>query len=80
MHGSTRLQLLLQVTNIKTLENYFYIKINYVGSDMANNPQLQSSYLDGGHFDGTGRRKKALQGMVGDHDENPWKFRNHVIV
>ena len=45
---------------------------------MTNNPQLK--YLDDGHGVETGHPKMAVLGMIGDHGENPWTFRNHMIV
>ena len=44
--------------------------------------QITRNYnrLDGGHGCGTGHRMMAVLGMAGDYGDNPWTFRNHVIV
>ena len=34
--------------------------------------------LDGGHHDGSSQDGSA--GMAGDHGDNPWKFRNYVMI
>ena len=44
---------------------------------MENNTHF---YFDGGHYDGTGHRKMAVLGMASYYGDNPWKFRNNVIV